>query len=192
MNEIALSYNGGKDCLVMLVIFLCVIYDTRHECLLKDETLKLNTIFVNTEESFKEMDEFLRYSVEEYQLSFVQLKDELKSGFAHYLELNPNIRSIIVGIRRIDPYGESLTFFEQTDHNWPSFLRIHPVLNWEYTEIWHFIRSTNIRYCQLYDMGYTSIGGTHNTVPNPYLLKDGEFLPAWKLNENDKERLSRI
>jgi FAD synthetase len=46
----------------------------------------------------------------------------------------------------------------------------------------------------LYDQGYTSLGGTKDTHPNP-LLKRGEdpegFRPAYELLEDNEERLGR-
>lgn len=51
----------------------------------------------------------------------------------------------------------------------------------------------------LYDLGYTSLGGTTDTHPNPALkagseedLKDSKkFRPAYELVEDDAERLGR-
>lgn len=44
-------------------------------------------------------------------------------------------------------------------------------------------------------MGYTSLGGTRDTLPNPRLVKpnsDGrQFHPAYELLEDDEERLGR-
>ena len=38
-----------------------------------------------------------------------------------------------------------------------------------------FIRYLQIPYCSLYDMGYTSLGGTTDTFPNPILrIEDGD------------------
>jgi FAD synthetase len=70
-----------------------------------------------------------------------------------------------------------------------------------------FIRHLNIPYCSLYDRGYTSLGGTTDTHPNPALrLKEangnGElngatpatassFRPAYELIEDEEERLGR-
>lgn len=57
-----------------------------------------------------------------------------------------------------------------------------------------------VEYCELYDMGYTSLGGTTDTNPNPALvLVDGEgegkgrrrYRPAYELMEDDEERLGR-
>jgi FAD synthetase len=43
--------------------------------------------------------------------------------------------------------------------------------------------------------GYTSLGGTEDTLPNPHLKKEGssgqEFRPAYELIGDDEERLGR-
>lgn len=59
-----------------------------------------------------------------------------------------------------------------------------------------FIRYFEVPYCTLYDQGYTSLGGTTDTHPNP-ALKAGQnkeqmrFRPAYELVEDDAERLGR-
>lgn len=56
-----------------------------------------------------------------------------------------------------------------------------------------FIRHLEIPYCKLYDLGYTSLGGTTDTHPNPALKADssGHFKPAYELVEDKAERLGR-
>lgn len=71
-------------------------------------------------------------------------------------------------------------------------MRIHPVLDWHYVEIWEFIRHLGIEYCELYDRGYTSLGGTTDTHPNPALrVGKEEFRPAYELEGDEEERLGR-
>jgi FAD synthetase len=50
-----------------------------------------------------------------------------------------------------------------------------------------------IPYCELYDAGYTSLGGTKDTKPNPVLRVGGEekYRPAYELVADEEERLGR-
>jgi FAD synthetase len=71
-----------------------------------------------------------------------------------------------------------------------------------------FIRHLNIPYCVLYDRGYTSLGGTDDTHPNPALASSQaskseavdtptngsgttKFRPAYELVDDYEERLGR-
>src|SRR5262249_51208056 len=38
--------------------------------------------------------------------------------------------------RRTDPHGARLRPFHPTDPAWPPLMRVHPVLDWRYAEIW--------------------------------------------------------
>lgn len=62
-----------------------------------------------------------------------------------------------------------------------------------------FIRHLEIPYCSLYDLGYTSLGGTTDTHPNPVLKARSEesagqattYRPAYELIDDGEERLGR-
>jgi FAD synthetase len=60
----------------------------------------------------------------------------MKEAFRDYLKDKPSVKAVFVGTRRTDPHGENLTHFDPTDHGWPEFMRIHPVIDWHYAEIW--------------------------------------------------------
>lgn len=79
-----------------------------------------------------------------------------------------------------------------TDNDWPPFLRIHPILDWDYADIWHYMDLYDIEYCSLYQTGYTSIGSIGRTRPNPHLrLADGTFAHARELQDGTTERDGR-
>ena len=70
------------------------------------------------------------------------------------------------------------------------------------TDCVQFLRHLKIPYCDLYDQGYTSLGGTLDTHPNPALeitengsvkgeRHDKRFRPAYELEEDEEERLGR-
>lgn len=98
----------------------------------------------------------------------------------------PRLKAILVGIRRTDPYGSKLLHFQTTDAGWPLFMRVHPVIDWHYTDIWYFLRVLQIPYCMLYDLGYTSLGGTDNTIPNPELKLCQNYLSSGEALDDQK------
>lgn len=56
-----------------------------------------------------------------------------------------------------------------TDSGWPPLMRINPILDWNCRQVWQYIYFYKVPYCKLYENGYTSIGNTKNTKPNPFL-----------------------
>ena len=55
-----------------------------------------------------------------------------------------------------------------------------------------FLLALRVPYCNLYDLGYTSIGLQDDTIPNPRLRTvQGHYLPAHRLTEASEERLGR-
>jgi len=96
-----------------------------------------------------------------------------------------------MGTRSTYPKAEHLKYFTPTDEGWPQFIRICPLLDWGYCEIWNFIKKLELPYCPLYDKGYSSIGGKHNTKQNPKLQNGDTYLPAHCLQEENEERSGR-
>lgn len=209
LEEIAISYNGGKDCLVMLVLLLATIHKMFSSSSVENPSFnllpadyKLDSIYINAETPFPELTDFIHQSTEHYHLNPIIIKSSLKEGFEYYLKkVNTNIKSVVVGIRYTDPYGEDLQYEQRTDHHWPDFLRIHPILHWNYVDVWDFLLGCDIEYCEMYDQGFTSLGGIHTTVQNPFLKIDKnqdcddceEYYPAYMLTEqaDERERLGR-
>lgn len=131
----------------------------------------------------------------------------MKKAFADFIATtDASDLCILVGVRKTDPYCSKksvvlclLSFLghlqevNYTDNGWPKFLRIHPILNWSYDDIWEYIDYYQIPYCSLYDRGYTSIGSISRTIPNPKLLKaDGSYGYARELHDEAFERSGRL
>jgi FAD synthetase len=127
--------------------------------------------------------------------------------------LRQGIRAVLMGTRRADPDGAGLEHFAPTSLNWPPCMRVSPALEWTYSQVWAFLRGCGLPYCALYDEGYTSLGSVDDSRPNPLLRVGGggdvatsssgasqplptpppaSFLPAWRLEDEDAERLSRV
>ncbi|RYP93308.1 hypothetical protein DL770_000597 [Monosporascus sp. CRB-9-2] len=259
--ELSLSYNGGKDCLVLLILILAALpshfpsssspsstssaipntttattisnpdstttttADTNSSTPNNDASsspspsppsktttaavegpekfpTSFQALYIRPPSPFPEVDAFVASSAARYRLDLTTSDRPMKAALTEYLGASgPGraVRAVFVGTRRPDPHGAALSHFDETDHDWPRFMRIHPVIDWHYREVWRFIRALGIPYCPLYDKGYTSLGGTDDTHPNPALKRDerkvgdGEqgFRPAYELMEDEEERLGR-
>ena len=121
----------------------------------------------------------------------------MKDALAQFLTARPQIQAMILGTRKSDPNRNGQGFFAPTDGDWPKLMRINPVLQWDYEDIWTFIRGLSVPYPDLYDKGYTSLGGQNNTKPNPHLAYTDEngrasFKPAYQLQDGTLERAGRL
>ncbi|KAK3954886.1 hypothetical protein QBC32DRAFT_67986 [Pseudoneurospora amorphoporcata] len=201
-QEISLSYNGGKDCLVLLILILAcwpasIIQPsttTTSSSTTKQTLPRLQCIYIAPPDPFREVEDFVATTTGEYHLDLARYALPMRQALDKYLEEKPNVKAVFMGTRRTDPHSEFLTSFTPTDKGWPQFMRINPVLDWHYVEIWTFIRQLDIPFCSLYSHGFSSLGGTTNTRPNPALALDAagnKFRPAYELTRDDEERLGR-
>ncbi|KAI1453370.1 putative FAD synthetase [Annulohypoxylon moriforme] len=218
-EELSLSYNGGKDCLVLLILILASLPSS--VCLQPSQPpsthplptttatttpltsppppfpRSLQALYIRPHQPFIEVDEFVAATTTTYHLDLTTSNQAMKPALTAYLRERPEVKAVFVGTRRTDPHGADLTFFDETDADWPRFMRVHPVIDWHYREVWGFIRALGIPYCPLYDKGYTSLGGIDDTHPNPALKGSGskadgaQFRPAYELMEDREERLGR-
>ncbi|KAM3555917.1 hypothetical protein ARSEF4850_005774 [Beauveria asiatica] len=198
-EELSLSYNGGKDCLCLLVLLLACLPTLTTMTADGDKTStvdvpRIQALYIAPPDPFPEMSEFVAQSTREYHLDLKQYTMAMRPALDAYLAETPAVRAIFMGTRRTDPYSEHLEHFSMTDAGWPQFMRVNPMIDWHYVDIWIFLRQLDIPYCNLYNLGYTSLGGTSNTKPNPKLAIDAEctkFRPAYDLTQDEEERLGR-
>jgi 3'-phosphoadenosine 5'-phosphosulfate sulfotransferase (PAPS reductase)/FAD synthetase len=124
----------------------------------------------------------------------VQLySSDFKVEVQKFIDQN-QVKAIIMGNRRTDPYSQNLDYICPSSPGWPVFTRVFPILDWNYLNVWQYLKSYDLEYCKLYDLGYTSLGEIHNSVKNPFLKIEGtedEFQPAYILKSDDQERFSR-
>ncbi|BFZ60957.1 3'-phosphoadenosine 5'-phosphosulfate sulfotransferase [Saitoella coloradoensis] len=195
-DGLALSYNGGKDCLVLLALYYSLLppQPSPESTSTAAQLLPSPSIYVTPKHPFPQVESFVDESAAAFGLELIRIPVPMKAAFEDYLRRKTGVRAIMVGTRRGDPHGEGLRTCQRTDHGWPDFVRVHPVLEWRYAEVWEFLRALRIPYCELYDQGYTSLGDVHDTHPNPALKREsGEegFRPAWQLLDEDMERAGR-
>jgi FAD synthetase len=79
---------------------------------------------------------FVATTAHEYRLDLASFSDGMRAALADYLVERPGLRAVFVGTRRTDPHGAALRHFDPTDEGWPACMRVHPVIDWHYVEIW--------------------------------------------------------
>lgn len=129
-----------------------------------------------------------------YNLKLVRVERPMKRALEKFLSDNKHLKACLIGTRRRDPGSENLKPFAMTDQAWPEVMRVSPILDWTYDQVWKFLLDHKVPYCSLYDQGYTSLGNKSNTVPNS-LLRDpansSAHLPAYQLRNPEAERQNR-
>ncbi|EIW79831.1 adenine nucleotide alpha hydrolases-like protein [Coniophora puteana RWD-64-598 SS2] len=244
-KNVSLSFNGGKDCTVLLHLYIAVLAhraikkhpDPSSQALTLPET---QALYIPVPSPFPVLEEFINDSAQVYNLRLERVEPEpddvaspngngngndngaasagwptaldaqvesvtpavtpgvmtpsvfslsspsesseaprpvgkarggagMKRALERYKEHHGHITAILIGTRKTDPHGATLEFVSKTDSGWPEFDRVNPILNWSYADIWKFLLDLKVPYCSLYDEGYTSLGSTYNTFPNPAL-----------------------
>ncbi|KAF8579977.1 adenine nucleotide alpha hydrolases-like protein [Ramaria rubella] len=223
-DHVSLSFNGGKDCTVLLHLYAAALHHRRQTTPRQTEAApttnglkptpispaySIPSIYIAPPSPFDELEAFISACEQRYHLSLFRTTtpptastdkggDSMKHALETYKTQFPDIEAIFVGVRRGDPHGGKLAYKNPTDGDWPRFMRVHPIINWSYSEIWTFLRQLDVSYCDLYDIGYTSLGSTYNTFPNPALRRarssydqKTSYLPAYELLDEALERAGR-
>jgi FAD synthetase len=255
LEEIAISFNGGKDCTVLLYLFALVLQqrklhlssttsshnnnntETNNTSNTTDSieantgslssnnensnsNINSNNINNNNNQSrdtksydlrrvkilyFEEVAEFpqmvhFAHTMRDYfelhqHWITIGCDQDFKTGLTQVMQ-HTKIRCIFMGQRQTDPHSSTLVKVQRSDVQlgYPEFVRINPLLEWSYHDIWQFLFENRCNYCPLYDQGYTSIGNRLNTKKNPALYdpKSDTFQPAYCLVDEANERLGRL
>lgn len=225
-NFLSISYNGGKDCQVLLILYLASLYKKYAQHLQSVKLRKIYAVYLKTYENFDSLLKFIESSCLEYQLQlYVTQTAGMETALREYLASlkleHQEQTGILLGTRATDARNYTMTTIQPTDKNYPKFIRLQPILNWKLANIWSFLLYSDEPHCELYDLGYTSLGKPCETVPNPWLINnadngnltnisafdfefksckmnqntlkgDRKFLPGWFLLDDLKERDGRV
>ncbi|CAL0309897.1 unnamed protein product [Lupinus luteus] len=197
IEEVAFSFNGGKDSTVLLHLlragyFLHKRGQSNANGDLQD--FPIRTIYFESPCTFPEINSFTYDTAATYGLQIDTIRLDFKSGLEALLKENP-IRAIFLGVRIGDPTAVGQEQFSPSSPGWPPFMRVNPILDWSYRDVWAFLLTCKVKYCSLYDQGYTSIGSIYDTVPNSLLSisnSSNAFKPAYLLADGRLERAGRV
>ncbi len=195
-RELCLSFNGGKDCTVVLHLL--------RAALLRAGAPPLGSpggpgvvYFRGAEPEFPEVASFVASTEAAYGFScesFLGFKGGL-AELAARPEGGGRLRGVLMGTRTSDPAGTHLCGpFSPTSPGWPPVMRVNPILGWSYGQVWAFLRGVPLPYCELYARGFTSLGAPSDSVRNPLLApraSGGAWAPAWELEDGAREREGR-
>ncbi|URD85973.1 Phosphoadenosine phosphosulfate reductase family [Musa troglodytarum] len=203
-EQVAFSFNGGKDSTVLLHLLRAGYYlhKGKSECFqgnLSDSMLNcpIRTIYFESPSAFPEINSFTYETATVYNLQLETIRLDFKSGLEALLREKPT-KAIFLGTRIGDPNAVGQEQFSPSSIGWPPFMRVNPILDWSYRDVWAFILTCKVKYCSLYDQGYTSIGSIYDTVPNALLsIVDSSstteiFKPAYMLSDGRSERAGRM
>lgn len=190
----ALSFNGGKDSTVLLALLEMAIGEKG-----LNKTKRIISFFFENDDDFEEVRDFTKQSAGTYSIDLLIFRNlAFKEGIQRLISEH-EITCILLGTRSTDPNAYDQGAFSPSSPGWPSFMRVNPIIDWDYQDVWSFLLSSNTKYCSLYDEGYTSLGNKLNTIKNVQLLIEKvdeggvpKYLPAHKLVEGKHEREGRI
>lgn len=194
-TEILMSFNGGKDCTVVLHMYQQFL--NRHSHM---KGIKIATLYIEDPDAFKEVNQFVNDCTMIFNIELIRKPGPIMKALEEICKERPQLRAVLMGNRRTDPNCGKLRIMQPTDPGYPRLMRINPILEWTCRDVWQHMYYYNVPYCVLYQRGYTSIGNRKNTRRNPYLRiidpSTGEVIdyrPGHELLDNDKlERAGRF
>jgi FAD synthetase len=194
-GELTTSFNGGKDACVVLYLWLAAaeaLTLTQDPSATRAEARRQPVIFFDSSDEFDEVRDFVSWVVASLGLEMRTLEGQsFRAGMQGLV--NEGLRAVVMGQRRGDPWMKDVDVFSPSTEGWPVFMRINPIIDWGFGDVWQFLRKLGLPYCSLYNDGYTSLGSIGTTFRNPALRQpDGTYRAAYQLADDDLERDGRM
>jgi 3'-phosphoadenosine 5'-phosphosulfate sulfotransferase (PAPS reductase)/FAD synthetase len=162
-ERLLLSFNGGKDATVLLHLARAAY---AHAGLPPPRC-----VYWDDSDCFPEVVAFVEGAAAQHRLPLVRYTCSFADGLHDAVE-RLGTAAVLLGTRTGDPNGVGADTFQPSSPGWPPFMRVNPLLRWSYHDVWRLLRGFGLPCCALYERGYTSLGNTTNTAPNPALLRD--------------------
>ena len=141
MDELCISFNGGKDCTVLSLI----LQAAQNKLTSPDQQLRAPYIYslritISTSGRISE-------TTKRYNLNLITRNGNIKDALKTLKETQPSVKAILLGTRRHDPFSDVLRTFSPTDPDWPHSMRVNLILDWHHADVWSFIRECDVPYC---------------------------------------------
>lgn len=194
-GELTVSFNGGKDACVVLYLWLATVEALKvssEQKVADQESPRHSIIFFDSSDEFDEVRDFVKWVVSILDLEMKMLQGQsFRAGMEGLV--SEGLRAVVMGQRRGDPWMKDVDVFSPSSEGWPVFMRINPIIDWCYGDVWTFLRMFGLPYCSLYNDGYTSLGSIGTTFRNPALRRpDGSYAAAHELTKEELERDGRM
>lgn len=215
-TNLCVAFNGGKDATAVLHLTLAALARRQDEQLRRrgddgaNESTKegsirmeppvLHCLYVESApgDNFEEVDAFVERTLtaQGAALRGHRVRAGMREGISQFVaERSASACAFVLGTRRADPHGGAMHPFEPSSPGWAPFMRVNPILDWRYADVWAFLREFAIPFCPLYERGYTSLGSVRTTMQNPALRRERDavvsYAPAWLLEDESLERAGR-
>lgn len=100
-DEIFLSFNGGKDCTVLLHL-LCSLYSKKYP----DRSLLC--LYIQSNDPFDEIEVFVKSCADRYNITVEVVNGDTKTALAEICRQRSHLKACVMGCRRTDPYCGNL------------------------------------------------------------------------------------
>ena len=206
-TSVVCSFNGGKDACVILELVRAAhakYYQDREGSV----PIRPRVVYWDKADEFPEVIQFVKDNVKKYDLDMIAFDRGISFGDGLKLLVENNMpdentlvsfpMAFVLGTRSGDPNANGQTVFSPSSSYMPPFMRVNPIIHWNYGQVWQFLRGYHLPYCRLYEDGYTSLGTCKDTLKNPALYvpgddeSEGRYREAWMLTDYDLERAGRI
>ncbi|MGH7826589.1 MAG: phosphoadenylyl-sulfate reductase [Candidatus Binatia bacterium] len=144
--------------------------------------------------------------IEVYFPDAIKVQEMVRSHGLNLFYNSIELRKLCCGIRKVEPLNRALSEVNawmtglrreqavtrsevrkiELDKDHGNILKINPLVDWRYEQVWNYIRDHNVPYNRLHDQGYPSIG----CAPCTRAVKAVEDLRAgrwWWENPDTKE-----
>lgn len=95
----------------------------------------IQTIYIAPPSAVADVDAFVSESVAMYRLDLTRYDVPANEALKGYLGQRPKVKAILAGTTRADPHGQTLTHFDEPGEGLPNVTQVHPIIDWDRSEI---------------------------------------------------------